>query len=116
MEDEEIIELFFRRDETAIVRLGEKYGARCRRIARGITPNAEEPTRRQGCWSCIILTISDRGGSGRVCLLSVPGVRNKSRSFFINLFTLNTSFALRADARSRGCPACVYIYFNTRYP
>ena len=42
MEDEEIIELFFRRDETAIVRLGEKYGARCRRIARDVTGNAED--------------------------------------------------------------------------
>lgn len=36
MKDTQIIELFFRRAEEAVVRLAEKYGAMCRTIARRI--------------------------------------------------------------------------------
>ncbi len=41
MEDKEIIELFFRRDESAIEHVGGKYGTYCRSIAMNILSNRE---------------------------------------------------------------------------
>lgn len=41
LEDEEIVALFFKRDESAIARVADKYGARLLAIATGITQNAE---------------------------------------------------------------------------
>ncbi len=42
MEDSEIIELYWRRDEGAVSETEEKYGARCTRIARNILGGAED--------------------------------------------------------------------------
>lgn len=40
MEDKEIVELYWRRDESAVERSQEKYGAYCLAIARRIVPDA----------------------------------------------------------------------------
>lgn len=42
MEDSEIIELYWRRDERAVSETEEKYGALCTRIARNILGGAED--------------------------------------------------------------------------
>lgn len=42
MEDRQIIELYWQRDEAAIVRSEEKYGTYCRAVARGILRVAED--------------------------------------------------------------------------
>ena len=36
MEDGEIVELYWRRDESAITETARKYGALCRTVAKGI--------------------------------------------------------------------------------
>lgn len=40
MDDEKIIELYWRRDETAIARTDEKYGRLCRKISDDILSSA----------------------------------------------------------------------------
>ena len=42
MEDNEIIQLYFDRDEKAIAETSEKYGSYCSSIARNILKNPEE--------------------------------------------------------------------------
>lgn len=42
MEDREIIELFFRREQQAVRETDKKYGVRCRGIADGILQNRED--------------------------------------------------------------------------
>ena len=42
MEDREIIGLFFKRDETALREVSQKYGTYCKAIARNILNNTEE--------------------------------------------------------------------------
>ena len=42
MDDEKIIELYWRRDETAIARTDEKYGRLCRKISDDILSSRED--------------------------------------------------------------------------
>ncbi len=42
MEDRKILELFFKRDETAIEECDKKYGVRCRGVARSVLPSPED--------------------------------------------------------------------------
>ena len=42
MEDEEIIELYFARDERAIAETTQKYGSRCRRLGLRILGNPQD--------------------------------------------------------------------------
>ena len=42
MDDEKIIELYWRRDETAIARTDEKYGRLCRKISDDILSSCED--------------------------------------------------------------------------
>ena len=42
MEDDQIIELYWNRDENAITETGRKYGAYCRKVALNILQNEED--------------------------------------------------------------------------
>ena len=42
MEDREILELFFERDESAIIEVQKKYGSRCRTVARNILSDRQD--------------------------------------------------------------------------
>ena len=42
MEDAQIIDLYWKRDESAITETARKYGALCRTVAKGILSTAEQ--------------------------------------------------------------------------
>ena len=53
MEDTEIIELFFRRDQQAITETKEKYGAFCLKMAKNISGTEEDA---QECLNTVLYT------------------------------------------------------------
>ena len=53
MEDNQIIELFWQRDESAITETGRKYGAYCRTIANNILQN--------NCWAFWVRKREEKG-------------------------------------------------------
>ena len=58
MDDEKIIELYWRRDETAIARTDEKYGRLCRKISDDILSSREDSEEcvadtYLALWNCI---------------------------------------------------------------
>ena len=54
MEDFEIIELYFKKDETAIKKTSEKYGAYCKAVAENILKNPEDS---EECFSSALLSL-----------------------------------------------------------
>ena len=78
MEDKEIVKLFFARDETALIQLGNKYGSYCRTIAGNILLN---PADTEECVNDVFLKVWD----------AIPPAEPKYLSPFIAKITRNAA-------------------------
>ena len=89
MEDKDIVELYWRRDESAVERSQEKYGAYCLAIARRIVPDAADEAFNDallGAWN------------------AMPPHRPAELSTFLGKLTRRAALKLRrsASAEKRG--------------
>ena len=98
MEDKDIIQLYFDRDENAIAETSKKYGNYCRSIARNILKNCEDA---EECVSDTYLKAWN----------SIPPERPTMFKAFLGKITRNLSFNLykkiNADKRGKGQIAVV---------
>ena len=91
MEDNQIIELFWQRDESAITETGRKYGAYCRTIANNILQNNEDAE------ECVNDTWLKAWNS-------IPPARPASLKAYLGKITRNLALdkAAAASAQKRG--------------
>ncbi len=91
MEDEQIIELLFARDEQAIEELRQKYGALCRQVARSVLDSPED---REECLNDAWLQIWN----------AVPPARPKNlRAFLCRIVRCRALDMVRYDTRKKRC-------------
>ena len=84
MKDEDIIRLFWKRDETAISETSEKYGSYCRKIARNILWNEEDEEEcLNDTWLCAWKTIPPKK-TNRLSTYLGKITRNLSLNLFRN--------------------------------
>ena len=76
MEDFEIIELYFKKDETAIKKTSEKYGAYCKAVAENILKNPEDS---EECFSSALLSLWN----------SIPPEKPENLKMFLAKITRN---------------------------
>lgn len=91
MDDNAIVQLYWERDEKAIVATSEKYGSYCKAIARGILQNGEDV---EECVNDTYLNVWN----------SIPPHRPAMLATYIGKITRNLSFNLykRNKAKKRG--------------
>lgn len=91
MPDEEILALYFRRDETAIAETEKKYGGYCRKIAAGCLPRAED---REECISDAYLQVWN----------AIPPQKPENFRLYLGAAVRNLAFSLwrKLYARKRG--------------
>lgn len=78
MEDKQIMDLFFRRSETALTCLREKYGALCLSVARRILPDERDA---EECVGDVLLKVWN----------AIPPERPDSLAAFLSRITRNTA-------------------------
>lgn len=95
MEDTEIIELFFRRDQQAITETKEKYGAFCLKMAKNISGTEEDA---QECLNTVLYTAWEK----------IPPARPEKLGAWLGRVVRNTALSLyrknHAEKRYCGIP------------
>ncbi len=80
MQDEEILALYFRRDEAAVAETERKYGTYCRQIAARSLPRAED---REECVSDLYLRVWD----------AIPPQKPKNLRLYLGAIMRNLAFS-----------------------
>ena len=86
MEDTEIIELFFRRDQQAITETKEKYGAFCLKMAKNISGTEEDA---QECLNTVLYTAWEK----------IPPARPEKLGAWLGRVVRNTALSLYRRGR-----------------